>query len=178
MLALPRLAWHRVHAALARPVIEVRGWRQLSGFVDRLQMNLVSDWTSDDVVAIKRVVVLVEKAVGAHFSWCRLLLSRNSWNLDWVEPPSSFHHLFEDFLFAWLVVCLILLADHRVLSRVVSQREEVGFGVESAIRHGLVGLQYLPVRVLRLRIHRSVHGTLGVLVLGSLWHHRCSLSVG
>lgn len=179
VVALARLARHRVHVAVARAVVEERWVWDLSGLVDWLEQHLVPVLASDTLIPINEVAVLVEEAVGAHLSRRRELLTRNSWDLDWVEPPSPFHHLFEDFLFSRLVVCLILLADDWVLSWVVPQGKEVSLGVKSAIRYGLVRFKILSISVKMMRVNRSIHLTsLFVFSIGRLRHHRRSFSVG
>ena len=47
------------------------------------------------------------------------------------------HHFFEDFLFTWLCVCLVLFTYY-ILSRIISKGEEICLGVKAVVRDRLV----------------------------------------
>ena len=69
-------------------------------------------------------------------------VTRNCWSLNdtvLVQAMASVQHLFEDLLFTWLCIGLILLADH-IFSRVVTKSKEVCLGVKATIRYWLIGI--------------------------------------
>lgn len=69
-------------------------------------------------------------------------LAWHSWHLNraLIEFAASLHHFLEYLLFSWLGLSLILLADNCFFTRMVSDREKVGLGVESAVGHRVVAL--------------------------------------